>query len=185
MHNVTELFVLINATWSALSVQNLPLDPITERIARQVDDAIFGGGCPLNCCEAPETALAYTGEDGDSIPYVCKEARQIKKCVNDWGTNKDVCIDIITDSKAAARRHNKSLIKNANEVKRDALHARLEFLFDDLHEAMVAYNMFAAYNMQDVNVDSDDLPPSDDSLHWNVPSGSGKDMITTTSNTPT
>jgi hypothetical protein len=145
MTNVTELFVLINATWSALHTPGIKLDPVSERIAREVDAIFFNGGCPLNCCEAPETALAYVDAAVDPVPAACKEARQIEKCITRWGShNEHVCIDIVTDTDVDAKRHNKKLIKKAAKMKRAALTKRLQFLLDDLADEVTAYNVVLA-----------------------------------------
>lgn len=96
MVNVTELFVLVNATWSALNVPNAQLDPVSERIVREIDAVIFDGGCPLNCCQAPETALAYVGRVVDLPPPACKEARQVDKCMSAWG-DEDACVGIVNN----------------------------------------------------------------------------------------
>jgi len=143
--NITDLFVLINATWSALHVPSVQLDPVSERIVRDVDAVIFSGGCPLNCCEAPETALAYTGGPFDAVPPACKEARQIGRCTSMFGADKeDACIAIVTDADADARRHNKPRITRAAKTKRAALTQRLQFLLDDLSAEVAAYNTVRA-----------------------------------------
>ena len=145
MANVTELFVLINATWSALHVPSAQLDPVTERIVREVDAVFFDGGCPLNCCAAPETAMAYVDPAVDLLPVACKEARQIEKCIILFGpTNEDVCIDVVTDTDGDARRHDKKLIKKAAKTKWFALTQRLQFLLDDLANEVTAYNVIFA-----------------------------------------
>ena len=142
MVNVTELFVLVNATWSALNVPGAQLDPVSERIVREVDAIIFAGGCALNCCEAPETAMEYTGSPGEDAPPACKEARQISRCTSLLGAEFEaVCTSVVTDTVAAARRHDKTVIQRAMSSKRAALSQRLKFLLEDIADQVAAYNV--------------------------------------------
>lgn len=142
MVNVTELFVLVNATWSALHLDNVNVDPVTERIAREVDAIMLDGGCPLNCCNSNQTVLAYTGAKKDKVPEECKEAAQIQRCTSIWGSeNEDVCIDIVVETPRDALRHNKRAIRKAADAKRAALERRLDFLMDDVAKAIEDFNV--------------------------------------------
>lgn len=140
--------MLINATWSALNVKNYQtkIDPVTERITREIDRIIFDEGCPLNCCNTIETALKYTGKDTDEIPKACKEARQIERCTEYM--SEDMCINIITDSDIDAKRHNKKMIQRAAKTKRKALERRLYFLVNDAVDILADYNIAKATDDQ-------------------------------------
>jgi len=139
--NVTKLFVLANATWSALENKHAPIDPVTERIVREIDAIVLGSaGCPLNCCDAPETALAYTGADADPVPPSCKEATQIERCTQ-YSVPRQTCIDIVVATDEEKQLHDKRNIKRAARAKRAALQKRLDFLLDDIAEAVAAYNI--------------------------------------------